>query len=66
MNKFEAINRVTQIRAVKNDDEAAHAAEDKLYRDALKAIAEGTCAEPAGVARIVLGTQKIKFRRWAG
>lgn len=63
MNKSEAIERVTAIRAIKNDDEAAHSAEDALYRDALKAISEGKCAEPVGVARVVLGTQRMKFAR---
>ncbi len=63
LTKNEVIARVTAIRAMKSDDEAAHAAEDALYRDVLKAIAEGDAEEPAGVARIALSSQRIKFKR---
>lgn len=63
LTKNEVIARVTAIRALKSDDEAAHAAEDSLYRDVLVAIAAGNAEEPVGVARIALGTQRIKFKR---
>ncbi len=63
LTKSEVIARVTAIRGLKSDDEAAHAAEDNLYRDVLTAIAGGDAEEPAGVARIALGTQRIKFKR---
>lgn len=63
LTKQEVIGRVTTIRNTKGDDEHAHGLEDALYRDVLKAIAEGTCEEPVGCARVALATQKIKFAR---
>lgn len=51
------------IWASAGDGEAAHAAEDKLYQDALDAIAAGTVTDPAALAKAVLVTQKISFSR---
>lgn len=59
----EARERVEMIRAIANDDEAAHGAEDQLRQDVLQAIAEGTRHSRA-LAEIALTTDEIRFARW--
>jgi hypothetical protein len=55
--------RLKQIANFGGDHEAAHAAEDDLYRDVLRAIADGL---PQGkrMAQMALETQDMKFERW--
>ena len=64
----EARKRVNDLKEMIGDAEAAHSAEDKLYRDFLEAIAAGDLAgdEAVKVAKVVLKTKKIDFPRWAG
>ena len=55
--------RVEEIRAKANDDEAAHCMEDELHKGVLEAIANGaTC--PIELAHEALQTLKIEFARW--
>lgn len=53
----------------KGDDERAHAAEDGMFRDVLRAIAEGrqsmTKAEMCALAAKALECDEIVFERWA-
>lgn len=58
--------RVEDIRdAAMNlrDDEAAHLREDDLWRDVLRAVADGA-ADPAGLARAALATLDLEFGRY--
>jgi len=64
MTTDEAKRRVEEIRAIRGDDESAHAAEDQLYRDILKAIAEGKAENPAALCAEGLRTRRIRFCRW--
>lgn len=53
------------IRTLRDDDEAAHAAEDDLRGAVLHAIMKGnTEDEPHEVAAAVLESRHIKFARW--
>ena len=56
--------RVGLIDNCSADDEAAHSEEDELYRDVLKAIADGTAEQPAKCAAAALETRDITFARW--
>ncbi len=72
MTKVEQIDkdwvrqRVFDITKVSNDSERAHVAEDILYRDILRAIAEGRCADPTMCATEALKACLIEFRRAYG
>jgi hypothetical protein len=48
--------------ALSDDNEMAHAREDRLYLDVLKAIAGG-CKNPEELAQAALLTQKVNFPR---
>ncbi len=55
--------RVSEVDAVKDDDEAAHSREDSLWYDVLSAIANGSdCAKELAVE--ALKTEQINFQRW--
>lgn len=55
-------NRVAKIKR-QHCDESAHCAEDELYADVLRAIADG--APDAGkLARAALKTKDLNFSRW--
>ena len=56
--------RLQQIYDKRWDDEGAHIAEDELYMDVLKAIAEGRCDDPAACASEALKSDNIDFARW--
>ena len=56
--------RIREIQQLENDPEAAHAAEDKLHIDVLRAISKHQCAAPELCAREALRTQDIGFARW--
>jgi hypothetical protein len=45
-------------------DGGPHAMEDTLYRDVLRAIAEGRCDEPAACALEALRADGLDFPRW--
>lgn len=56
--------RLANLRDVGDSDpEAAHALEDDLWEDVLRAIAAGA-DEPEKLAREALLTQEVKFPRW--
>ncbi len=66
----EVARRVVEtIRFIADDDECAHALEDRLRERVLVCVAEG-CAdaedteEDAELARIALSTRDIEFSRW--
>jgi hypothetical protein len=56
--------RVAKIAAMKGDSEAAHCEEDGLYRDVLRAIANGEVRRPAGLAAAALKASELKYDRW--
>lgn len=59
------VNRhVDKIAKLANDDEEAHASEDHLYREVLRAIADGTASNPRACAEAALKTQELSFSRW--
>ena len=55
---------VNEIEILAHDDEAAHAAEDRLHVAVLRIIAEGKTEDPVGLAREALATVDIEFSRW--
>jgi len=55
---------VKKISDIRGDDEAAHAEEDKLYLEILRAIASNDCDNPAACAQLAISTQELKFERW--
>lgn len=63
MMPAEVRRRVAMIESIKDDDESAHAAEDRLYKDVLCAIAEG-CRNPSLLAATALVATDIEFARW--
>lgn len=56
--------RVEAIRAMADDDEMAHSAEDGLRDDVLRYIAEHSPIDAAQLAAIALETDDIEFARW--
>lgn len=61
----EFARRARSVLARAGDPEAAHGAEDQLWADALKAIADGH-PKPADVARAALKTLEDDFPRVGG
>lgn len=55
---------VEHVREVQGDPEAAHEAEDLLFREVLLAIATGQCEDPKACAAEALKTRRLGFRRW--
>ena len=55
---------VALIKKCTHDNEAAHAQEDDLYLRLLRAIADGSCSDPAACAREAIKTQEADFQRW--
>ncbi len=66
MNISDVQDQVAAISKIHRDGEAAHCAEDKLYRDVLQAIADRDTggARPADLALAALQASRIKFARW--
>jgi hypothetical protein len=64
MKKVDVTNALATIRAAKGDDEKQHSLEAALYSSVLRAIADGSAEEPAGLARLALSSKRIKFARW--
>lgn len=56
-------DRVLWLESIKGDDEAAHAEEDEIRRDVLRAIAGGAPV-PQLLAAEALKTEDIDFARW--
>lgn len=63
MNSNTGERRVAEIAAVSGDSEHAHSLEDTLYRDVLRAIAEGQ-PDPRGLAQAALACDSIRFARY--
>lgn len=63
MNPQEVKKRIASIRSKSGDDELAHAMEDELHQDVLRAIVGGICEEYAECARLALTTIYIDFAR---
>ncbi len=57
--------RVKAIDEIADEIELAHAAEDKLHRDVLRAIADGA-ASPAELALAALSTEHLGLDRYYG
>lgn len=55
--------RLNRIYGMRGDPEAAHGAEDDLWREVLEAIADGA-EDPRLLARLALGTAGFLFERW--
>lgn len=66
MKLEEAKERVSDIRAIRRDDEVAHSREDSLYFDFVYAIADGTVSglSAAEIAKEIIKTREIDFCRW--
>lgn len=56
-------NAVCRIEEIKDDYEAAHAAEDKLRSDFIRYVAESGPEELSNMAREILKTDEIEFPR---
>ena len=56
--------QVAKIEAMKEDDEAAHSAEDGLRAEFIALVAEVGSPELAAMAREVLRTDDIEFARF--
>lgn len=54
---------VAMIREMKDDNEAAHHAEKRLWEVVLASIVEGA-ENPAALAVAALATNSIEFSRW--
>lgn len=63
MTIAEIKRRIAHIKSIRYDDESAHAAEDHLRADVLRAIADGA-ANAAAMAKLALTTDRISFERW--
>lgn len=55
---------VAHVRAIADDDEAAHIAEDKLYTEVLRHIAANALEPWSRIATQALKTKDIQFERW--
>jgi hypothetical protein len=66
MTLDEIRSRLAEIRAEDDDRdyEGAHALEDELFQDVLRAIAAGACDDPAACAAEALKSLENDFERW--
>lgn len=55
--------QVMALRRMLDDPEQAHIAEDQMYIDVLRAIADGA-ADPAKLALVALAATEIDYERW--
>jgi hypothetical protein len=65
MNVEDIRRRIKEIDEIADLVERAHAAEDELHRDVLRAIAEGA-EDAAALARAALATQHLSLERYYG
>lgn len=63
MNIYDIKERLLVIANLRNDEEAAHSAEDELHQDVLRAISLGVCVDPRECAAECLKSLGIKFAR---
>lgn len=66
MTAVEVRDRLDHIRRIAGDDEAAHSAQDALFREVLTAIATGTGSlrNARRLAADALTVDDIRFERW--
>ena len=63
MNPEDVRQRVKEIDEIADDVELAHAAEDKLHRDVLRAIADGA-PNPRELALAAIATEHLGLDRY--
>lgn len=56
--------RMEAMKAAEGDWEATHGIEDDLWEAVLESIAEGSCDDPAELARVALHSRDLEFTRW--
>lgn len=59
----DAKKRIDEIRSRRSDDASAHPMEDELYHDFIREVSLRK-DELGKIARIILKSEKIKFKRW--
>ena len=64
MTPDDARERIDAIKAAVGDWERTHSEEDDLWEAALESIAEGSCADPAELARVALHSRDLGYTRW--
>jgi hypothetical protein len=66
MTATDVRERLDEIRRIAGDDEAAHGAQDALFREVLTAIATGTGSlrNARRIAADALTVDEIEFGRW--
>lgn len=64
MTLREIKNRVDHIKKIVGDNEAAHSEEDSLYSDFIAYLAKTASPKYREMAKTILKTQEIDFRRW--
>lgn len=66
MTRMDVRDRLEHIRDIAGDDEAAHGAQDALFREVLTAIASGTGSlrNARVIAEDALTVDEIDFARW--
>lgn len=55
--------RVEHIVDLSKDYESAHGAEDTLFFDLLRAIADGSCVNPQKCCKFAIQSRQITFKR---
>ncbi len=55
---------VDEVKALKDDDEAAHSTQDGMLEQVLRSIADGTCEDPHIMAQEAIKVFDIEFARW--
>jgi len=56
--------RIESMKAEAGDWEVTHVIEDDLWAEVLQSIAEGSCDDPAELARVALHSVDLGFTRW--
>lgn len=67
LTRERVLARIDAIRAVQRDPETAHAEEDRLHEDVLRAIATNQFygIEAGPLAKLALETRRLGFPRWS-
>ncbi|WP_133122970.1 hypothetical protein [Zhengella mangrovi] len=66
MNVSDVEEQVASIARLTDDHAAAHMAEEFLYEQVLRAIANGICKDPRGCAQAALAVAELDFPRLYG
>ena len=66
MTRKDILQRIESIKQIKDNDERAHSAEDRLRADVLLEISRGhmDAGDMAELASLALSTSEIDFCRW--